>query len=228
VTGIGEGRDIPGGSGALFELIDVVVDRGGRRALNGCTVTIGRGSTALVGPSGAGKSSLLRLLNRLDVPTSGTVRFSGTDVSKIDPRVLRRKVGMVFQRPTPFPGSVADNLRAAHPDASDELVVRRLAAVGLAAELVDVQARDLSGGEQQRVCLARTLVTDPQVLLLDEPTSALDAEAARDVERAVAALVDDGLHAVWVSHDEAQVERVATQVVRLEGGRVVRSDGTAP
>ncbi len=223
---VGGGRDISGESGALFELIDVVVERGGRRALDGCTVTIGGGSTAVVGPSGAGKSSLLRLLNRLDVPTSGTVRFGGHDVRELDPRVLRRKVGMVFQRPTPFPGSVADNLRAANPDASDELVVGRLAAVGLAADLVDVEARDLSGGEQQRVCLARTLVTDPQVLLLDEPTSALDGDAVRDVERAVAALVDGGLHAVWVSHDPAQVERVATTVVRLEGGRVVRSDGT--
>ena len=105
----------------VFDVVDVVVERGGVRALDGFTAAIpGRGVTAVFGPSGSGKSTLLRLCNRLDVPTSGRVSFCGKDIAGLDPLRLRRRVGMCFQRPTPFPGTVADNLRIAEPHASDE------------------------------------------------------------------------------------------------------------
>ncbi|OCB35122.1 glycine/betaine ABC transporter [Mycobacterium malmoense] len=208
------------GEDLMFEFLDVVVEREGVRALGGLTAGIpGRGVTAVFGPSGSGKSTLLRLCNRLEVPTSGTVLFHGEDVAGVDPLWLRRRVGMCFQRPTPFLGTVADNLRVAAPDASDARMRDTLARVGLTGSWLDRDATALSGGEAQRMCLARTLMAQPQVLLLDEPTSAVDAEAARVIERAVRDLAADGIPAVWVTHDAAQVERAADRVLRIERGR---------
>lgn len=204
----------------MFEFLDVVVERHGVRALEGLTAGIpGQGVTAVFGPSGSGKSTLLRLCNRLEVPTSGTVLFHGEDVAGVDPLGLRRRVGMCFQRPTPFPGTVADNLRAADPDASEARMRDTLARVALTGSWLDRDATALSGGEAQRMCLARTLMARPQVLLLDEPTSAVDAEAAQVIERAVRELAADGIPAVWVTHDAAQVERAADRVLRIERGR---------
>ncbi|WP_231984144.1 phosphate ABC transporter ATP-binding protein [Mycobacterium sp. E342] len=204
----------------MFEFLDVVVERQQVRALDGLTAAIpGQGVTAVFGPSGSGKSTLLRLCNRLEVPATGTVSFYGADVAGIDPLRLRRRVGMCFQRPTPFPGTVADNLRVADPNASDARMRDTLARVGLTGSWLDRDATGLSGGEAQRMCLARTLMAQPQVLLLDEPTSAVDAEAARVIERAVRDLAANGVPALWVTHDSAQVERAADRVLHLERGR---------
>ena len=213
----------------MFEFLDVVVQRQRVRALDGLTAAIpGRGVTAVFGPSGSGKSTLLRLCNRLEVPTSGRVSFRGDDIGGIDPLWLRRRVGMCFQRPTPFPGTVADNLRAADPDAPEERLRETLARVALTGSWLDRDATALSGGEAQRMCLARTLMAQPQVLLLDEPTSAVDAEAAAVIERAVRELAADGIPALWVTHDPAQVERAADRVLRIEKGRSLGLGPVAP
>jgi putative ABC transport system ATP-binding protein len=206
---------------AVFDFDGVVVDRSGVRALNGFTAAVPQnGVTVVFGPSGSGKSTLLRLCNRLEVPTTGRVSFRGNDIAGTDPLWLRRRVGMCFQRPTPFPGTVGDNLRAADPAASDARMAETLARVALTGSWLDRDATALSGGEAQRMCLARTLMARPQVLLLDEPTSAVDAAAARVIERAVCDLADhDGIPALWVTHDPAQAERIADWVVRIEGGR---------
>jgi putative ABC transport system ATP-binding protein len=209
---------------SVFDFIDVVVERGGVRALDGFSATIpGRGVTAVFGPSGSGKSTLLRLCNRLDVPTSGRISFCGNDIAGMDPLRLRRRVGMCFQRPTPFPGTVADNLRVAEPNASEAQMKEMLERVALTGSgsrsWLDRDATALSGGEAQRVCLARTLMAQPQVLLLDEPTSAVDAEAAAVIERAVRELADDGIPALWVTHDRAQAERAADRVLHIKDGR---------
>lgn len=210
----------------MFEFLDVVVERQGVRALDGLTAAIpAHGVTAVFGPSGSGKSTLLRLCNRLELPTSGRVSFYGSDIAALDPLWLRRRVGMCFQRPTPFPGTVADNLRAADPDAPDARMRETLARVALSGSWLDRDVAGLSGGEAQRVCLARTLVAGPQVLLLDEPTSAVDTEAAEVIERAVRELAADGTPALWVTHNAAQVARAADRVLRLESGR---SQGLGP
>ncbi|HEX5253768.1 MAG TPA: phosphate ABC transporter ATP-binding protein [Mycobacterium sp.] len=204
----------------VFEFVDVFLERQGVRALDGLTAAIpGHGVTAVCGPSGAGKSTLLRLCNRLELPTSGRASFYGSDIAGLDPLWLRRRVGMCFQRPTPFPGTVADNLRAANPDASETRMRETLARVALTGSWLDRDVADLAGGEAQRVCLARTLMAQPQVLLLDEPTSAVDTEAAEVIERAVRELAADGTPALWVTHNSAQVERAADRVLRLESGR---------
>ncbi len=210
---------------AGFVLRGVTVRRGGRTVLDGVDAEIpGHGVTALWGPSGAGKSTLLRLLDRLDVPDDGSVTYDGTPLDELDPHRLRRRVGMVFQRATPFAGTVADNLAVAAPDADRARMSGALERVSLDPELLDRDADTLSGGELQRMCLARTLITSPETLLLDEPTSALDATPAREFERTVLRLVDDGdLTVVWVGHDDAQVRRVADRVLELRDGTLAES-----
>lgn len=208
----------------LFEFVAVTVaGTDGGPVLDEVTASLaGDGITCVLGASGAGKSTLLRLCNRLEVPAAGTVRFRGTAVEDLDVLTLRRQVGMVFQRPTVFPGTVEDNLRVAAPDAARERLVEALEAADLDAGLLARHGDDLSVGEAQRVCLARTLVTGPEVLLADEPTSALDRASRQVLERLVRRLADDGAPVVWVTHDLAQAERLADDVLVLVDGRVAQ------
>jgi putative ABC transport system ATP-binding protein len=221
------GPDAPGADpdGALFELEGVTLDIEGRTVLNGVTLRVpDQGITVVVGPSGSGKSTVLRLLNRLEVPSSGEIRFRGTPIASLDPLVLRRRVGMVFQRPTPFPGTGRDNLLVADPAASDDQLTGALAAAGLDPGFLDRSADELSGGETQRLCLARTLVTEPEVLLMDEPTSALDAESRDRLEATARRLAAGGRPVVWVTHDLGQCQRLADRSVVLLDGRVADDD----
>jgi putative ABC transport system ATP-binding protein len=205
----------------LFEFDEVVVESDGTRILDGVTARVpDEGVTVIVGASGSGKSTLLRLCNRLEVPTAGVVRFRGDDIASLDPLTHRRQVGMVFQRPTPFAGTVRDNLLVAVPDAGDDAMATALERAALDRSFLDRVADELSGGEQQRLCLARTMITSPDVLLMDEPTSALDDEATALLEQAIHALVPDGLRVLWVTHDRAQADRLGDQRLVVDEGRV--------
>lgn len=205
----------------LFELHEVSLEINDRLILDRVSTSIPeKGITVLSGPSGSGKSSLLRLLNRLEVPTSGEIWFRGQPLDQLDPLALRRRVGMVFQQPTPFPGTVRDNLRVADGQTSDPAMAEVLKSVGLSAGVIDRVADELSGGESQRVCLARTLLTHPEVLLMDEPTSALDDGAKRYLENTVHRLAHDGMPMVWVTHDLGQAERLGDNQLRLSHGRL--------
>lgn len=182
---------------------------------------------AIVGPSGSGKTSLLRLLNRLDEPTGGRVYLDGGDYRQIVPRELRRRVGMVMQRPYLFPGNVAANLRFGPKQRgevlSDVRIEELLAAVGLAG-YASRDVANLSGGEGQRVSFARTLANSPEVLLLDEPTSALDEDSKREVEKIIRQIRrEQGIPCVLVTHDAAQAARLAQRALVLEAGRIVRA-----
>ena len=204
---------------------------GGTLIVDDVTVAVRTGSVLVaVGPSGAGKSSFLRLLNRLDEPTGGTVRFEGCDYKEIPPAELRRRVGMVTQTAFLFPGTIADNVRFGPLQRGIELpteaVESLLSQVALTGRASDDVAH-LSGGEVQRVSLARALATKPAVLLLDEPTSALDAAAKNEVEKLILSIVRrNELTCVIVSHDLAQAARVADQVMVMNKGKLQKI-GTA-
>lgn len=211
-------------TGTLFSFRDVTLDSGGHRILDSVTMDIPTGGiTVLTGPSGSGKSTVLRCCNLLESPTSGSITYRGDDLADADPLALRRDVAMVFQRPTVFPGTALDNLRAGAPDLTEDEAAELLAEVGLAAEMLHREADNFSGGEAQRLCLARALTTGPQVILADEVTSALDDQATAVLENLVRTVLtrQRGLSVLWVSHSAEQVERIADRVIRVESGKVV-------
>ncbi len=199
----------------------------GKVIVEGVNLRVNEGEVLMiVGPSGSGKSSLLRLINRLDEPTSGTVYLDGVDYRTLPPLELRRRVGMMMQTAFLFPETVADNIRFGPRqrgiELSDEDVERLLARVGLSG----FASRDisrLSGGEAQRVALARVLANDPEVILLDEPTSALDQEAKEAVEGVLQEVIrEECLTCIWVTHDLHQALRMADRVGIMEAGHLVR------
>jgi putative ABC transport system ATP-binding protein len=228
----------------LFTLTNVSQERGGRDVLREVSLELPTGQLiAVIGPSGAGKSSLIRLLNRLDDPSSGTVSFRNAPLPSIPVRALRRRVGFVFQRPAMFPGTVADNLRAAarydDPTAprsyirytsgvptpvpgSDAALQALLESVELDPGFLTRDAASLSGGEQQRVSIARALATMPEVLVLDEPTSALDPEVAERFMRTVARLRrEEMLSVIMVTHRLAEARQWSDVTLMLDAGRLV-------
>jgi putative ABC transport system ATP-binding protein len=199
----------------------------GRAVVNDITVQVHPSEVlAIVGPSGSGKSSLLRLLNRLDEPTSGTVFLEAQDYREIVPRELRRRVGMVTQRPFLFSGTVFNNLRFGPRQRGETLSDDALENLLLRVGLSGYGTRDvanLSGGEAQRVSLARALANSPEVLLMDEPTSALDESSKLSVEALIRDVIRDSqLTCVIVTHDKAQAARMANRALVLENGRALR------
>ena len=211
---------------------------GGREVLKGVDLEVPpRRVTTILGPSGSGKSTLLRSINRLldlvpGARVSGSVLFRGVDVYSdgYDVVELRRRIGMVFQRPNPFPMSIFENV-AFGPKVHgvrDEgelrrIVERALRDAGLWEEVKDrlhESAFALSGGQQQRLCIARALAVEPEVLLLDEPTSSLDPGATQRIEELITKL-RERYTIVLVTHDVAQAARVSDLVAFLYGGRVV-------
>ncbi len=218
--------------GAPADAVIMRTERLGRRVndvwiVSEISLVVQRGELlGVVGPSGSGKSSFLRLLNRLDEPSSGTVFLEGQDYRQIPPRELRRRVGMVTQRPFLFPGDIASNLRFGPAQRGQTLPDTDIASLLVKVGLPGFASRNvsnLSGGEQQRVSLARALANQPDVLLLDEPTSALDEEAKAGVEKLIADLVkQNSLTSVLVTHDRDQARRLCGRVAILEAGRLVQ------
>lgn len=209
-----------------FTFDHVVLARSGRRILDGVSDHIHwAATTAVVGPSGSGKSTFLRLLNRFEEPSEGSIDFDGQPLVAYDVHDLRRRVGLVAQRPTMLTPTIGEELCVADPTLSDRDAEALLGRVALPHVDLDRDTDTLSGGEQQRVALARSLAVGPDVLLLDEPTSALDEAAARAVDEVIRALVADGLTVVLVSHDLGRVAGVADHVLVLELGRLVERGG---
>lgn len=184
----------------------------------------------VIGPSGSGKSTLLRCVNRLEEPTSGTIRIEGQDITDIDADVdvLRTKIGMVFQQFNLFPHlSVLRNLTIAQRRVlkrskaeADETAREMLQRVGLTDKVDEYPAR-LSGGQQQRVAIARALSMKPDMMLFDEPTSALDPELIGEVLDVMRSLANDGMTMLVVTHEMAFAEEVADRVVFMDEGVVV-------
>lgn len=188
------------------------------------------GVTGLIGPSGSGKSTFLRLLNRLITPTAGEMLFRGHSYDELSPRELRKEVGLVQQRPYLFEGTVRDNLNYGPQiwgiDYNEEKLQQLLERVALPTEFLNRDVRNLSGGEQQRVSLARSLANQPKVILMDEPTSSLDINSEEIVEETIERLVKDGIKIIIVSHDLGQTQRLTDQLLFLRGGELVEQSTT--
>ncbi|MHB1096708.1 MAG: phosphate ABC transporter ATP-binding protein [Gemmatimonadaceae bacterium] len=216
---------------------------GTARALDEISLSITpRAITAIIGPSGCGKSSLLRTFNRLhalsaDVRLSGEVTLDGGSIfaPALPVEELRQRVGMVFQRWTPFPSSIYDNVAAgprlnrrlshADLDAVVEQALRRAALWDDVKDRLRHPARRLSGGEQQRLCIARALANDPEVLLLDEPCSALDPIATQRIEQVLWELRTD-VTIVIVTHQLQQAARLSEETALLVEGRLIEHGAT--
>jgi putative ABC transport system ATP-binding protein len=224
---------------AAFSLRQVEQVRGDVHTLRAVDLDIPAGEVvALVGPSGAGKTSLIRLLNRLDDPSAGSITYNDKPITSFPVRELRRRVGFVFQAPVMFSGTVAANLDVARELARAKAPSRNHARAPLAPEealrlagvdpaLSSRDAQSLSGGEKQRVSIARALMSNPEALLLDEPTSALDPDVADHVMATIRTLADRlHLTIVMVTHRLAEARTVSTHTVFMEAGRVIESGPT--
>ena len=179
----------------------------------------------IIGPSGAGKSSFLRLLNRLDEPTDGTVYLDGVDYRELDPQEVRRRIGFVPQDSALRSGSVRENVAVIdriRNDPVDERRVRYLLDRMRLSGFEERAVEDLSGGERQRVSIARALYVNPEVLLLDEPTAHLDTMTELKIEELLAELIrDERLTCILVTHDTTQAKRLGDRVIEFNEGRVV-------
>ena len=210
---------------AVFRLDDVHVHYGKFLALRGVTLEIGRNEiTAFIGPSGCGKSTLIRCLNRMNdlIPgarVEGRIEYHGQDLygEDVDPVEVRRRIGMVFQKPNPFPKSIYENVafgpkvNGMRSDSMDDLVERSLRRAALWDEVkgkLKQSAFTLSGGQQQRLCIARCLAVRPDVILMDEPCSALDPIATGRIEDLMEQLKRD-YTIVIVTHNMQQAARVS-------------------
>jgi putative ABC transport system ATP-binding protein len=216
------------GNGPLLRVEHLGRQVQGRSLVRDASFILRAGETlAITGPSGAGKSSLLRLLNRLDEPSSGAVFLDGREAASLNVRELRRRVGMVMQQANLFPGSVAENLCYGPALRGIPMSGAEIEALLLTVGLGGYADRDvaaLSGGEAQRVSLARTLANRPQVLLLDEPTSALDDAAKLVVEDALRqAMASVEGACLIVTHDAAQAARLARRTLIMHDG-VLQND----
>ena len=223
---------------------DVQVHYGDTHAIKDVSVDIAHKTvTAFIGPSGCGKSTFLRCLNRMNdtidvARVEGDIRIDGEDIydPKVDPVQLRAKVGMVFQKPNPFPKSIYDNVAygpkihglARNKAELDEIVeksLRRAALWNEAKDRLDAPGTGLSGGQQQRLCIARAIATAPEVLLMDEPCSALDPIATAQVEE----LIDElrqSFSVVIVTHSMQQAARVSQKTAFFHLGSLVEYDDT--
>ncbi|UCG26293.1 MAG: phosphate ABC transporter ATP-binding protein [Chloroflexota bacterium] len=219
----------------IYALSDVSQSYAGREVLHVDELQIERGEIlALVGPSGAGKSTLLRLLNFLETPAGGVIRFQGVPfgAGQNMPVTLKRRVTTVFQRPCLLNRSVTANvqygLRLRGDRNSQRRVAEALDQVGL-QNMAKERARTLSGGEAQRVALARALVIEPDVLLLDEPTANLDPYNVGLIEQIIGQHNRErGTTVVLVTHNVFQAKRLAQRVALLLDGRIIEIDDIEP
>ena len=225
----------------VYDLRDVDVYYGATRALEGVSMHIHKNViTAMIGPSGCGKSTMVRTLNRMNdsVPgfrVAGDVLYHGHDIyhPRVDPVEVRRRIGMVFQRPNPFPKSIFDNIAWAprilglRADLHDrvESALRRASLWDEVKDRLKQSALGLSGGQQQRLCIARAIAIEPEVLLLDEPCSALDPIATAAVEELMSDLKRN-YTLVIVTHNMQQAARVAERTGFFLNGRLIELDST--
>lgn len=195
--------------------------------LQGISAKIPKGKLVVVmGPSGTGKSTLFRLLNRLEDPDEGEITYMGKPLTEWDPVRLRREVHYVHQNPILFPDTVRDNLACPltlqGKKASTDEMKQMLEQVGFPGADLDRSVEGLSGGEKQRVNLARSLMLKPPVLMLDEPTSSLDRKSTEKVEKMMKEIRKEGRTVLLISHNREQAEGLADVLWQLEDGKLIQ------
>ena len=212
----------------LIEVKDLCKSFGEHDVLKGINTTISRGDViAIIGPSGCGKSTFLRSLNLLETPTSGVIKFEGTDITdkSVDINKMREKIGMVFQQFNLFPNmTIKQNIMLAPvklgkmtKDEASAKADELLAIIGL-SEKADLYSPQLSGGQKQRIAIIRALAMNPDVMLFDEPTSALDPEMVGEVLALMKDLAESGMTMVIVTHEMGFAREVANRVMFINDG----------
>lgn len=212
----------------LIHVTDLKKTFGDHEVLKGINTTISKGEViAIIGPSGCGKSTFLRSLNLLEVPTSGTITFEGTDITdkSVDINKMRQKIGMVFQQFNLFPNmTVKQNIMLApvklgimNSADAEKKAMELLGRIGL-PDKADAYPAMLSGGQKQRIAIARSLAMNPDVMLFDEPTSALDPEMVGEVLNLMKQLAADGMTMVVVTHEMGFAREVASRVIFINEG----------
>ncbi|MHA1945881.1 MAG: ABC transporter ATP-binding protein [Candidatus Hodarchaeales archaeon] len=208
---------------SLFEIEKVSYQINGHQILKNLSFKISHTNiTGIIGSSGSGKSTLLHLLNKLLSPTQGRILFQNQDISNVPSRQLRKRIGLVQQNPFLFNGSILENIVYGPKIWGEQLTEKRiedlLNGVELPKSLVNKDISQLSGGEQQRVSLIRTLANNPEVLLLDEPTSSLDIKTEDTIEKLLLNLSKQGISILIVTHSLEQAKRLTDQVIVLKEG----------
>ncbi len=217
----------------VLEARNLSVSYGSQRAVEGVSIQVPKNSVvSLIGPSGCGKSTLLRCFNRMNdlIPSAsvkGTVNFDGQNIydDEIDPTEIRFKIGMVFQRPNPFPKSIYENV-AFGPringmtDDLDEVVetsLRRAAVWDEVKDRLNDSGLSISGGQQQRICIARALAVNPEIVLMDEPASALDPISTQAIEQLIQELASE-VTIIIVTHNMQQATRISDYAAVMMAG----------
>lgn len=208
-----------------LEFRDAVYRSGGKTILDGLNVSVEEGDfVSIVGPSGSGKSTFLKLCCHLISPTEGDILWNGKSFQQYSPTELRKRIGYCFQTPVLFGDSVENNMSfpySIRKQAMDrERVEKLFSCFQMSTDYLQREIRNLSGGEKQRIALIRTLLFQPEVLLLDEVTSALDTENTKIVEEAVETLNREGITVLWVTHNPEQSRRVAKHLLTMENGQI--------
>jgi len=222
-----------------LKINDLYAGYNGTQVLKGINLDVQPGKvTALIGPSGCGKTTLLRCINRLSELTrnchvKGYIGLDGEDVLNMDPMLLRRKVGMVFQKPNPFPMSIRENIlygvKAGNLKVDSQAVIQSsLSKAAVWDELKDRledNAFGLSVGQQQRVCIARCLAISPEVILMDEPAASLDPSSAAKVEASILSLKDE-YTVMIITHNMQQAKRISDTTVFMFQGEIIEAGET--
>lgn len=210
----------------LLKIENLVLKIGNTEILKNISFSVAkREIIALLGPSGSGKSSLLKTINMLNTASSGSIHYHGKDTGEIVPMDLRKKIGYVLQRATLFGNSVLDNLKypcEIQKKVFDmDMVEFYLGKVNLKPDILEKKPSELSGGEQQRISLIRTLLMKPEIILLDEVTSALDEENTKLIEELIKYENENNdMTVIFISHNNEQAKRLAQKVIYMEEGNI--------
>lgn len=212
-----------------FENISYQINK--QMILSNISQRVQQGSiTTLIGPSGAGKTTLLKLCNALISPTNGNIYVEGQAIDTFEPTALRRKVGIVLQQAPILRTTVFENLalprRLQHEIFTNEEALNALIDVGLDESFLLKQATDLSGGQKQKIAIARTLLNNSTILLLDEITSALDPQSVYDIEQLILKLRQRGVTIIWITHSIRQAQELGDMTWVLMKGQLVAAGAT--